>query len=83
MGLGPGRMDLMLFGWEKTAEEGLFIEEVSKAMQELQLSLNILSLIAETIDILISLWVWMKMLILCHGCTPCWRYPCLCHPWLE
>uniref|UniRef100_A0A8C3XFF4 Peptidase S1 domain-containing protein n=1 Tax=Cyanoderma ruficeps TaxID=181631 RepID=A0A8C3XFF4_9PASS len=38
----------MLFGWEKTAEVGLFIEEVSKAMQELQLFLNILSLIAET-----------------------------------
>lgn len=37
-------MDLMLFAWEKMAEVGLFIEEVSKAMQELQL---LLSLIAE------------------------------------
>lgn len=44
MSLGPGRMDLMLFAWEKMAEVGLFIEEVSKAMQELQL---LLSLIAE------------------------------------
>uniref|UniRef100_A0A8D2MB99 Peptidase S1 domain-containing protein n=1 Tax=Zonotrichia albicollis TaxID=44394 RepID=A0A8D2MB99_ZONAL len=26
-------------------------------------------------DISISLWVWIKMLVLCHGCTPCWRYP--------
>lgn len=32
MGLGPGKMDLMLFGWEKTAEAALPVEEVSKAM---------------------------------------------------
>lgn len=51
MGLGPGMMNLMLFGWEKTPEVGLFIKEVSKAVQELQMLLNILSLIAETMDI--------------------------------
>lgn len=79
MGLGPGRMDLILFGWEKMAEVGLFMEEVSKAevglfmdevskaMQELQLLLNILSLTGETMDISISLLVWIKMLILCYG----------------
>lgn len=62
MGLGPGKMDWMLFGWEKTAEAALSIEEVSKATGELQLLLNILSLVAETMDILISLWVWRIIL---------------------
>lgn len=57
MGLGPGKMDLMLFGWKKTAEVALSVEEVSKATGELQLLLNILRLMAETMDILISLWV--------------------------
>lgn len=62
MSLGPGKMDLMVFGWEKTAEAALFIEEVSKASGELQLLLNILSLVSETMDIFISLWVWRIIL---------------------
>lgn len=62
MGLGPGKMDLMLFGWEKTDEAALSIEEVSKATGQLQLLLNILSLVAETMDIFISLWVWRIIL---------------------
>lgn len=61
MGLGPGKMDLMLFGWEKTAEAALSIEEVSKATGELQLLLNTLSLAAE-MDTFISLWVWRIIL---------------------
>jgi len=62
VGLGPGKMDLMLFGWEKTAEAALSTEEVSKATGELQLLLNILSSVAETMDILLSLWVWRIIL---------------------
>lgn len=57
MSLGPGKMNLMLFGWEKTAEAALSIEKVSKATGELQLLLNILRLVAETTDIFISVWV--------------------------
>lgn len=63
MGLGPGKMDLMLLAWEKTAEAALSVEEASKATGELQLLHNILCLVAETMDIFISaLWVWSMAL---------------------
>lgn len=62
MGLGPGKMDLMLFGWENTAEAALSIEEVSKAPGELQLLRNTPSLAAETVDTFISLWDWRILL---------------------
>lgn len=63
MGLGPGKMDLMLLAWEKTAEAALSIKEASKATGELQLLLNMLCLVAETMDIFISaLWVWRMTL---------------------
>lgn len=60
MGLGPGKMDLILFGWGR---ELCPLRKLLKLQAEgLQLLLNILHLVAETMDTFISFWVWRRIL---------------------